>query len=64
MKTLVHDCFGVWCAARRLNPGRLVWPRGALQGSASMTLTQLQFDALVPGLPWERLEQMGAITRM
>ena len=64
IKLLVHDGFGVWCAARRLNAGRFVWPRGVLQGSAPMTLTQPQFDALVLGLPWERLAQMSAITRM
>ena len=29
-----------------------------------MTLTQPQFDALVLGLPWQRLEKMSAITRM
>ncbi|NGM90141.1 IS66 family insertion sequence element accessory protein TnpB [Parapusillimonas sp. SGNA-6] len=26
VKLLVHDGFGVWCAARRLNAGRFVWP--------------------------------------
>ena len=64
IKLLVHDGFGVWCAARPLNAGRFVWPRGVLQGSAPMTLTQPQFDALVVGLPWERLAQMSATTRM
>ena len=29
IKLLVHDGFGVWCAARRLNRGRFEWPRGA-----------------------------------
>ncbi len=29
MKLLVHDGFGVWCAARRLNQGRFAWPREA-----------------------------------
>lgn len=29
-----------------------------------MLLTQQQFDALVLGLPWQRLEQMRVITRM
>ena len=39
IKLLVHDGFGVWCAARRLNIGGLVWPRqGTLQG-APLTLT-------------------------
>ncbi len=64
IKLLVHDGFGVWCAARRLNDGRFVWPREALDSSAPMTLTQPQFDALVLGLPWQRLEQMRSITRM
>ena len=64
IKLLVHDGFGVWCAARRLNVGRFAWPRGVPEGSAPMTLTQPQFDALVLGLPWQRLEQMSAITRM
>ena len=64
IKLLVHDGFGVWCAARRLNEGRFVWPREALAGAAPVTLTQQQFDALVLGLPWQRIEQMRVITRM
>ena len=64
IKLLVHDGFGVWCAARRLNDGRFVWPREAPVENAPMTLTQAQFDALVLGLPWQRLEQMRVITRM
>ena len=64
IKLLVHDGFGVWCAARRLNVGRFVWPRQASDGLAPMVLTQQQFDALVLGLPWQRLEQMKLITRM
>jgi len=54
----------VWCAARRLNQGAFEWPRSAAEGSTSLTLTQPQFDALVLGLPWQKLEQMRAITRM
>jgi len=68
IKLLVHDGFGVWCAARRLNAGRFAWPREGGAGdpatSAPLTLTQQQFDALVLGLPWQRLTQMQAITRM
>jgi transposase len=62
IKLLVHDGFGVWCAARRLNAGRFDWPRGIDSGEP-MTLTQAQFDALVVGLPWRRLEQLRVITR-
>lgn len=64
IKLLVHDGFGVWCAARRLNAGRFVWPRQVGAGMASMALTQAQFDALVLGLPWQRLAHMQVITRM
>jgi transposase len=64
IKLLVHDGFGVWCAARRLNEGRFVWPREARADASAMVVTQQQFDALVLGLPWERLEQMKAISRM
>ena len=31
---------------------------------APMTLAQQQFDAVVLGLPWQRLMQMQVITRM
>ena len=59
----VHDGFGVRCAARRLNAGRLVWPRGAAVATP-MSLTQQPFDALVLGLPWQRLPDMNVITRV
>ena len=60
MKVLVHDGIGVWLAARRLNQGRFVWPDG--DASASLPpLTREQFDALVLGLPWQRLGEAGII---
>lgn len=61
MKLVVHDGFGVWCATRRLNQGRFLWPR---DGAALPALTREQFEALVLGLPWQRLEQMKVITRV
>ena len=72
MKLLVHDGFGVWCAARRLNLGGFEWPRqGSVHASVNgpheactMAITREQFDALVLGLPWQRLEQMRSITRL
>jgi transposase len=64
VKLLVHDGFGVWCAARRLNIGGFVWPRNSNTLSPSLTLTKEQFDALVLGLPWQRLEEYKLITRM
>jgi transposase len=59
MKVLVHDGIGVWLAARRLNQGRFVWPADT-RGTASLTRAQL--DALVLGLPWQRLGDDGIIT--
>ena len=67
IKLLVHDGFGVWCAARRLNKGSFDWPShttGTNAGTAPLTLTRDQFNALVLGLPWQRLEQLQRITRM
>jgi transposase len=59
MKVLVHDGIGVWLAARRLNSGKFVWPRDA---AITAALTRAQFDALVLGLPWQRLGDGGVIT--
>jgi len=68
IRLLVHDGFGVWCAARRLNKGHFEWPKGKTTGTAAGTsplaLTHDQFNALVLGLPWQRLEQLSRITRM
>lgn len=64
IKLLVHDGFGVWCAARRLNQGSFAWPREVPAPTTPMLLTQQQFDALVLGLPWQRLAEMQVITRM
>lgn len=59
MKALVHDGIGVWLAARRLNAGRFAWPA---EGSTKMSLTRAQLDALVLGLPWQRVGEAGIIT--
>jgi len=64
IRLLVHDGFGVWCAARRLNKGSFEWPRKLAAGAAPLALTKDQFDALALGLPWQRLEQMRVIQRM
>lgn len=63
IKMLVYDGFGVWCAARRLSVGRFVWPR-EIDASRPIALTQAQFDALVVGLPWQRLPEMSVIARL
>ena len=60
LKVLVHDGIGIWLAARRLHEGRFIWPGGGLGAPASVTREQL--DALVLGLPWQRVGEAGAIT--
>lgn len=58
MKVLVHDGIGVWLAARRLNAGKFAWPR---EQSGTLSLTRQQLDALVLGLPWQRIGEAGII---
>ena len=57
MKVLVHDGIGVWLAARRLNAGKFVWA----QDGSTLSLSPAQLDALVLGLPWQRLGDAGII---
>ena len=57
LKVLVHDGVGIWLAARRLHKGKFVWPQD--EGDQTRALSRVQLDALVVGLPWQRIE--GAI---
>lgn len=59
LKVLVHDGIGVWLAARRLNAGKFIWPREA--AAPTLALTRPQLDALVLGLPWQRVGDAGII---
>lgn len=59
LKVLVHDGIGVWLAARRLNQGKFVWPKDV---AGTLTLTRGQLDALVLGLPWQRIGDASVIT--
>jgi len=59
MKVLVHDGQGVWLLARRLHQGRFVWPQGDV--AEHVRLNAAQWQALVLGLPWQRLGSDSAI---
>ena len=59
LKMLVHDGVGLWLAARRLHQRKLVW---APPGSPNVALEHAQLNALVLGLPWQRVGSQGAIT--
>lgn len=55
LKILMHDGIGIWLAARRLHQGKFIWP---LAGGANVALQRQQLDALVMGLPWQRMADM------
>nr|WP_314623569.1 IS66 family insertion sequence element accessory protein TnpB [uncultured Noviherbaspirillum sp.] len=59
MKVLVHDGIGIWLASRRLHQGRFTWPSGT---GTTVALSQAKLDALVVGLLWRHLGQVGIIT--
>lgn len=59
LKVLVHDGFGIWLAARRLHQGKFVWTAA---GPPQAELSRPQLDALVLGLPWQRVGEAGVIS--
>lgn len=59
MKVLVHDGIGIWLAARRLHQGKFAWPAPV---DVHWQLERSQLDALVLGLPWQRMGDAGIIT--
>ena len=59
LKVLVHDGIGIWLAARRLHQGKFAWPEH--QGG-TLELGRGQLEALVLGLPWQRIGEAGVIT--
>ena len=60
MKVLVHDGFGIWLAARRLNQGKFHWP--GIRHGPEMELDAEQLKTLLLGLPWQRAGSGGSIT--
>ena len=60
MKVLMHDGVGIWLAARRLNQGKFHWP--GIHRGTEVELDPEQLQALVLGLPWQRVGAGGAIT--
>jgi transposase len=60
LKAFVHDGFGLWLCARRLQQGHFVRPSAHLGVRFELSMSQLQ--ALVVGLPWERLSEHAKIS--
>jgi transposase len=59
MKVLIHDGFGLWLCARKLYEGSFI--RAVLTKDRSVPLTHEQLQAIVVGLPWERLDERTKI---
>ena len=56
IKVLVHDGYGLWLCARRLHRGGFVW--ASPQAGQTMAPTAEQLQALMVGLPWQRLNEL------
>jgi transposase len=59
MKVLVHDGFGLWLCARRLYEGSFM--RAVLTKDRGVAVSHEQLQAIVVGLPWERLDERTKI---
>lgn len=55
----VHDGVGIWLAARRRNQGKFHWP--GIRHGCEVELDSDQLQALVLGLPWQRVGAGGVI---
>lgn len=63
MKVIVHDGFGIWLCSRRLHKGSFSWEK-CLDQHQTLTLTPEQFNALIVGLPWQRLTEYSTVKCM
>ena len=59
MKVLVHDGFGLWLCARRLYEGSFI--RAGMTQERGLALSHEQLQAIVVGLPWQRLDERTKI---
>jgi len=59
MKVLVHDGFGLWLCARKLYEGSFI--RAGITPERALALSHEQLQAIVVGLPWQRLDERTRI---
>jgi transposase len=60
LKVFVHDGFGLWLCARRLQQGHFVRP--SMHRGERFELSMTQVQAFAVGLPWERLDEYAKIS--
>ena len=62
MKVLVHDGLGIWLCARRLEQGKFHWAK--VHQGESVALSPEQLQALIQGLPWQRIGRQQVVTML
>ena len=62
MKLLVHDGLGIWLCARRLEQGKFHWVQ--LHQGETVALSPEQLQALIQGLPWQRIGRQQVVTML
>ena len=62
MKVLVHDGLGMWLCARRLEQGKFHWAK--VHQGETVALSPEQLQALIQGLPWQRIGRQQVVTML
>ena len=62
MKVLVHDGLGIWLCARRLEQGKFHWAQ--VHQGETVVLNPEQLQALIQGLPWQRIGRQQVVTML
>jgi transposase len=60
IKVLVSDEFGLWLMTRQLYEGAFRWQANG--SGTRLEMTESQFEALVLGLPWQRVSRRTMVT--
>ena len=62
MKLLVHDGLGMWLCARRLEQGKFHWAK--VHQGETVALSPEQLQAVIQGLPWQRIGRQQEVTML
>ncbi len=62
MKVLVHDGLGMWLCARRLEQGKFHWAK--VHQGETVALSPEQLQAVIQGLPWQRIGRQQEVTML
>ena len=59
LKVLIYDGTGLWLCVRRLQSGRFIWPK---DDSGALCISAAQWQWLIAGAPWQKLEAPHSIS--